>query len=72
MVTFIHVMEQTRRPTISLVLPMVGKMLTLLDSSRTIIVHDYELDCDSEVKVSSLVPLQLIHTAHLTNNLLNA
>ena len=55
--TFIHVMEQTRRPTISLVLPMVGKMLTLLDSSRTIIVHDYELDCDSEVKVSSLVPL---------------
>jgi len=50
---------------------MVGKMLTLLDSSRTIIVHDYELDCDSEVKVSSLVPLQLIHTARLTNNLLN-
>ena len=56
--TFIHAMERTRRPTISLVLPMVGKMLTLLDSSRTIIVHDYELDCDSEVKVSS-VPLQL-------------
>ena len=51
MKTFIHLMEQTKRPTISLVLPMVHKMLLLLDPSRTLTVTDYEDGEDADIMV---------------------
>ena len=53
--TFIELMEQTKRPTISLVLPMVHKMLLLLEPSRTLHITDYETEADTEIKVSCTV-----------------
>ena len=51
--TFISLMEQTKRPTISLVLPMIHKMLLLLDPTNLVTVVDYELDTESEILVSA-------------------
>ena len=49
--TFITLMEQTKRPTISLVLPMIHKMILMLDPERTFVTHD-----DTKVEVSSINP----------------
>ena len=47
-------MEQTKRPTISLVLPMVHKMLLLLDATNLVTLVDYEFDTESEILVSAI------------------
>jgi len=47
-------MEQTKRPTISLVLPMVHKMLPMLDATNLVTVVDYEFDTESEILVSAI------------------
>ena len=54
--TFIHLMEQTRRPTISLVLPMVNKMIAMLDPSRMLNVVDYSsgMEYNIEVRLGSV------------------
>ena len=50
--TYIHMMEQTKRPTCSLVLPMVHKMLILLDPKKLVTVQDHENDTEREILVS--------------------
>ena len=49
--TFIHLMEQTRRPTISLVLPMVHKMIALMDSSKMLSIVDYSSGTEYDIEV---------------------
>ena len=39
--TFIKVMEQTNRPTCSLVLPVVGKLIAMLSPERKLNLMDY-------------------------------
>jgi hypothetical protein len=56
--TFIHLMEQTRRPTISLVLPMVNKMIAMLDPSRMLNVVDYSSGLEYTIEVR-LGPVQV-------------
>ena len=46
-------MEQTRRPTISLVLPMVHKMIALMDPNKMLTVVDYSSGMEYNVEVSS-------------------
>ena len=49
--SFIHLMEQTKKVTISKVLPMVHKMLILLDPSKPVTVVDHQHDTEYEILV---------------------
>ena len=41
--TFLRVMEQTHRPTCSLVLPVAGKLINMLSHDRKVSYTDYSL-----------------------------
>ena len=51
-------MEQTRRPTISLVLPMVNKMIAMRDPSRMLNVVEYSSGLEYTIEVR-LGPVQV-------------
>ena len=55
--TFINLMEQTKRQTISLVLSMVYKMLMLLDPITFVTVVDYETDSESQIIGENMHPV---------------